>query len=268
MGDASRYDAWHAGDHYEAYMGRWSRQIAPRFLDWLGAPEGLDWLDVGCGTGALSTAILARCNPKSVISIDPSEGFIATARAGASDPRVEFQIGDAQAMAFETASRDVTVSALALYFVPDKQKALAEMKRVARPGGTVGFYVWDFPGGGLELLGAFWNAAAALDPAALELAPDRRFPFCTPDGLTDLMRGAGFTRVDCTPIELPMVFRDFDDYWRPLTLGAGTAPGYCATLDPGARLKLQEKLHDSLPRREDGSISLEARAWALKSVVD
>lgn len=111
MGDASRYDTWQAGDHYEAYMGRWSRQIAPRFLDWLGAPDGLDWLDVGCGTGALSAAILARCNPKSVISIDPSESFIATARAGASDRRVEFQLGDAQALVFETASRDVVVTA-------------------------------------------------------------------------------------------------------------------------------------------------------------
>jgi SAM-dependent methyltransferase len=81
MAEASRHDAWQAGDRYEAYMGRWSRRIAPRFLDWLGVPEGLDWLEVGCGTGALSAAILERCNPKSLISIDPSEGFVAMARA-------------------------------------------------------------------------------------------------------------------------------------------------------------------------------------------
>ena len=157
MAEASRHDAWQAGDRYEAYMGRWSRRIAPRFLDWLGAPQGLDWLEVGCGTGALSAAILERCNPKSLISIDPSEGFVATARATVPDQRAEFRVGDAQALAVETASRDVVASALVLNFVPDKPKALAEMKRVVRSGGTVGFYVWDYPGGGVEFMRAFWT---------------------------------------------------------------------------------------------------------------
>ena len=126
MADASRHDAWQAGDRYDAYMGRWSRQIAPRFLDWLAAADGLDWLDIGCGTGALSAAILARCNPKSLISIDPSEGFVATARAAIQDRSRQFEVGDAQALALETASRDVVVSALVLNFVPDKLKALGE----------------------------------------------------------------------------------------------------------------------------------------------
>ena len=267
MVEASRHDAWQAGDRYEAYMGRWSRRIAPRFLDWLGALDGLDWLEVGCGTGALSAAILARCSPKGLISIDPSEGFVAAARAMVPDRRAEFRVGDAQALALDSASRDIVASALVLNFVPDKHKALAEMKRVVRTGGTVGFYVWDYPGGGIEFMRAFWNAATALDPRALSLTEDRRFPFCTPDGLADLMGGAGLTRVDCTPIEVPTVFRDFEDYWRPFTLGTGPAPGYCASLDPEARQLLKEKLHDSLPRREDGSIPFQARAWAIKAVV-
>lgn len=267
MAEASRHDAWQAGDRYEAYMGRWSRQVAPRFLDWLGAPDDSDWLEIGCGTGALSAAILARCNPKSLVSIDPSEGFVATARAMVRDRRVAFQVGDAQALTMDTASRDVVASALVLNFVPDREKALVEMKRVARTGGTVGFYVWDYPGGGVEFMQAFWNAATTLDPGALDLAEDRRFPFCTPDGLTDLMRGAGLTRVDCAPLEVPTVFHDFEDYWRPFTFGAGPAPGYCAGLDPEARQRLKEKLHDSLPRRADGSIPLKARAWAIKAVV-
>lgn len=267
MVEASRLDAWQAGDRYEAYMGRWSRQIAPRFLDWLGAPDGLDWLEIGCGTGALSAAILARCNPKSLISIDPSEGFVATAHATIADRRVAFQVGDALALTLGAASRDVVASALVLNFLSDREEALVEMKRVTRAGGTIGLYVWDYPGGGVEFMQAFWTAATALDPGAQDLTEDRRFPFCTPDGLSGLMRGAGLTRVDCTPIEVPTVFHDFEDYWRPFTLGAGPAPGYCVSLDIEAQQRLKERLRDSLPRREDGSIPLKARAWAIKAVV-
>jgi SAM-dependent methyltransferase len=267
MADASRHDAWQAGDRYEAYMGRWSRQLAPRFLDWFGAADGLDWLDVGCGTGALSAAILARCDPTSLIAVDQSEGFIAAARTAVPDRRAQFRVGDAQALPMDSASRNVIASALVLNFVADKHRALVEMKRVARPGGIVGFYVWDYPGGGVEFMQAFWNAAAALDAAARDLTEDKRFPLCTPDGLTDLTRGAGLTRVECTPIEIPTLFRDFEDYWRPFTLGAGPAPGYCASLSPEARQRLKEKLHDSLPRGKDGAIPLKARAWAIKAVV-
>jgi SAM-dependent methyltransferase len=267
MTEVSRHDAWRAGDRYEAYMGRWSRQIAPLFLDWLGAGDDLDWLEIGCGTGALSAAILARCNPKSLTAVEPSESFIATARAAIADRRAAFEVGDAQALALETASRDMVVSALMLNFVPDKLNALSEMKRVARAGGTVGLYVWDYPGGGVEFMRAFWVAAAALDPAAVDLAEDRRFPFCTPVGLKELVSDAGMVRVDCRPIDVPTVFTDFEDYWRPFTLGAGPAPGYCSSLDPEARQRLRDKLNGTLPRREDGSIPLKARAWAIKAAV-
>ena len=267
MTKTSRHDAWQAGDSYDLYMGRWSRQIASRFLDWLDAPKGMDWLEVGCGTGALSAAILERCEPKGLISIDPSEGFLTKARANVADDRVEFQVGDAQDLPAETASRDIVVSALVLNFVPDREKALAEMKRVVRPGGIVGFYVWDYPGGGIEFMRAFWSAAVVLDPNAQELTEDRRFPFCTPEGLTDLVKRAGCVSVKWTPIEAPTVFKDFDDYWRPFTLGAGPAPGYFVSLDPHAQDRLKRKLEDSLPRREDGAIPMKARAWAIKATV-
>lgn len=265
MAETSRHDAWQAGDSYDAYMGRWSRRIAPRFLEWLGAPRGLDWLEVGCGTGALSAAVLARCDPNGLVAIDPSEGFIAKARANVPDARVAFRVGDAQALPLENGSRDVVVSALVLNFVPDKVKALAEMKRVARAGGTVGLYVWDYPGGGVEFMRAFWTAATALDPAARDLTEDKRFPFCTPDGLADLAARAGLAPVACAALEAPTVFRDFDDYWRPFTLGAGPAPGYCASLVPEARERLRQRLHDTLPRQQDGSIALKVRAWAIKT---
>jgi SAM-dependent methyltransferase len=267
MTEESRHDAWQAGDSYDAYMGRWSREVAPRFLDWLGAPHGLDWLEVGCGTGALSAAILVKAAPKTLISIDASEGFIARAKANLSNDRVFFQVGDAQALAQETASRDMIVSALVLNFLPDKAKALAEMKRVARAGGTVAFYVWDYPGGGVQFMRAFWDAAAALDSNARDLSEDRRFPYCTPEGLVDLVDRADLAAVQCASIEVPTVFKDFEDYWHPFTLGAGPAPGYCKSLDPAARQRLKEKLHESLPQRADGTIPMTARAWAIKSEV-
>jgi SAM-dependent methyltransferase len=230
MSEASRHDAWQAGDSYEIFMGRWSRRIAPLFLDFIALPAGLDWLEVGCGTGALSAAIVSRCDPKSLVAIDPSEGFLAKARTDVADRRADFRQGDAQAISVESASRDAVVSALTLNFVPDRAKALSEMKRVARPGGAVAFYVWDYPGGGLEFLRAFWTHAAALDPKGAELTEARRFSFCTPDGLTALALEAGLEGVTCEALETPTVFSDFDDYWRPFTLGAGPAPGYVASL--------------------------------------
>jgi SAM-dependent methyltransferase len=266
MAEGSRHDAWRAGESYDAYMGRWSRLIAPAFLDRLGAGEGLDWLDVGCGTGAPTEAILARGQPRSVLGIDPSEGFVARAEERLRDPRAAFRVADARDIPLEPASRDAVVSALVLNFVPEREKALAEMRRVARPGGRVGFYVWDYPGRGLQFVRAFWEAATALDPGAADLGEDRRFPFCEPSALRELATGVGLRSVACEAIETPTVFRDFDDLWRPFTLGAGPAPGYCASLDPAARDRLREALRARLPVRGDGAIALAARAWAVTAI--
>lgn len=267
MAETSRHDAWAAGASYDAYMGRWSRLIAPQFLAWLDRPEGLDWLEVGCGTGALSAAILAQCGPRSLTAVDPSESFLATARAAVPDQRVVFRAGDAQRLALAPGSRDVVVSGLVLNFVPDRAAALAEMARVARAGGTVGFYVWDYPGGGVAFMRAFWDAATALDPGARDLTEGRRFPFCTRDALTGLAAAAGLASVEAAAIETPTLFRDLEDYWRPFTLGAGPAPGYCASLDPEARERLKQAVSARLPRGTDGSIALKARAWAIKGRV-
>jgi SAM-dependent methyltransferase len=266
MPEASRHDAWQAGDSYDRYMGRWSRRIAPRFLDWIAVPQGADWLEVGCGTGALSAAILERCYPKSLVGIDPSEGFLAQARDRVADRRVTFRVGDAQALDMATRSCDAVVSALVLNFVPDRPRALGEMRRVARSGGTVAFYVWDYPGGGVEFMRAFWDAAIALDPKAEDLGEGRRFPFCNPDDLTQLAREAGLASVECIAIEEPSVFRDFDDLWQPFTLGTGPAPGYCMSLEPQARERLRQRLEASLLHAADGSIPLKVRAWAVKGI--
>jgi SAM-dependent methyltransferase len=265
MGEASRHDAWGAGDSYDAYMGRWSRRIAPHFLDWFDAPPALDWLEVGCGTGALTEAILVRGAPSSLVSIDSSEGFVATAEGRTTDGRVTFRVGDGHALGEPDGSRDVVVSGLVLNFLPDRQRALAEMKRVLRPGGMLGFYIWDYPGGGVGFMRAFWTAAAALDPAAAELGEGYRFPFCTPEGLGQLVEDAGLSLSGGAAIEEEALFRDFDDFWVPFTLGAGPAPGYCASLAPPARERLRQRLEADLPREPDGSIRTALRAWAVKA---
>jgi SAM-dependent methyltransferase len=269
MGTTSRHDAWAAGDSYDAYMGRWSRPIAARFLDWLSLPDGRRWLELGCGTGALTAAIIRQCEPTSIIALDPSEGFIAKARVNVSDRRVDFRVGEAGSLVnLPSASRDVAVAALVLNFIPDRLGALREMRRIVRPGGTVGFYVWDYPGGGVGFMRAFWTAAVELDPGAADLTEARRFPFCTREGLDVLAREAGFAAAEITGIEAPSVFEDFEDYWHPFTLGAGPAPGYCVNLAPEARQRLRDKLSASLPRQKDGSIALGTRAWAVKARVD
>lgn len=265
MPEQARHDAWSAGDAYDTYMGRWSRQIAPHFVDWLGADRDLDWVEVGCGTGALSAQILQRAAPASLVAVDPSAGFIAKARAAVPDPRASFGLGDAQSLDLPSKSADVVVSALVLNFIPDRQSALGEMRRVARPGGRVALYVWDYPGGGVEFMRAFWTAATALDPAARDLTEDKRFPFCTPDRLTAALAEAGLTDVMCQPLTAPTVFRDFEDFWHPFTLGAGPAPGYCTSLPPEHRQRLKDSLQATLPRQPDGSIKLKTRAWALAS---
>jgi SAM-dependent methyltransferase len=264
MSLSDRHDAWDAGDAYDRYMGRWSRLIAPRFLDWLGAGAGASWVDVGCGTGALSGAIVERCAPRSLVGIEPSAGFVAVARAQVSDPVVRFEQGDARALPLADGSVDIYVSGLVLNFVPDPKAALAEAMRVVRSGGTVAFYVWDYPGGGMGMMRAFWNAAIALDPRAADLGEDRRFPDCRPDKLAAMAGAAGLVEVSTEAIEATTVFRDFDDYWQPFTLGAGPAPGYCAKLPAEARESLRTRLDADLPRNEAGAIALTARAWAVR----
>ena len=267
MAELSRHDAWQAGDRYEAYMGRWSRQLAPRFLDWLGAPPNLNWLDVGCGTGALSAAILARCNPASLIGVDPSEGFVATARALLPDRRAEFRVGDAQALPLDTASRDMVASGLVLNFVPDKQKALARDEADgARPAG------WSASMSGTIPASASSSCARSGRPPRLSirqrgiLPRTGAFRFARPMGLTELVKAAGLDahRVHgdrgCRPCSVTS-----RTIWHPFTLGAGPAPGYCVSLEPEARQRLKERLEHSLPRQADGSIPLKARAWALKA---
>ncbi|HKC12044.1 MAG TPA: class I SAM-dependent methyltransferase, partial [Vicinamibacteria bacterium] len=148
---------WERADAYEQFVGRWSRQVAPKFLSWLGIPPQRRWLDVGCGTGALCAAILERCSPSSVFGVEPSEFFLARAKEQLA-PRAALHRGSASQIPLEAASVDVTVSGLVLNFVPDAQAALKEMARVTVGGGTIAAYVWDYAGK-MELMRLFWDSA-------------------------------------------------------------------------------------------------------------
>ena len=256
-------DVWAAGDRYEPYVGRWSRLVARAFLDWIAVPERSDWLDVGCGTGALTQTIVDRADPRSVRSVDSSPGFVAYAKAHVSGGRAQFEVGDAQALPVETASIDAAVAGLVLNFVPQPDRAVAEMARTLRHGGLVAAYVWDYAGG-MELMRRFWDAAAALDPAAAALDEGRRFPICAPGPLENLFSGAALGDVEVRPIDIPTEFRDFDDYWSPFLGGQGPAPGYAMALDGTRREALRRELRSRVSVDADGAIRLRARAWAVR----
>lgn len=256
-------DVWSGGNLYEPYVGRWSRRIAKEFLSWIAVPEEKDWLDVGCGTGALTQAIIEHENPKSVIGIDASPGYAAYAKARTESSRARFEVGDAQSLPIDTASLDAAVSGLVLNFVPQPPRALAEMARVVRPGAVVAAYVWDYAGK-MELMRYFWDAAVALDAAARELDEGRRFPICQPTPLAGLFEQAGLSEVEVRSIDVATDFRDFDDYWSPFLGGQGPAPGYAVSLSEEHRTELRERVRSKLPIAKDGSIHIIARAWAAQ----
>lgn len=258
-----RRDVWASGALYEPYVGRWSRLVARELLAWLAIPPGGRWLDVGCGTGALSASILAHAAPCAVVGIDPSAGYVAYAQEQVRDPRARFEVGDARALPYEPGAFDAVASGLVLNFVPEPDRAVAEMARVSRAGGTVAAYVWDYAGR-MELMRHFWDAAVALDPAAFALDEGRRFPLCQPGPLADFFRGAGLGDVEVRAIDVPTVFRDFEDYWSPFLGGQAPAPGYAMALDEESRATLRERIRAGLPFAPNGSIHLIARAWAAR----
>jgi SAM-dependent methyltransferase len=237
--------------------------VAHQFLDWLNVPRGSSWLDVGCGTGELSRAILETRSPSNVVGIDPSEGFIAFAREHVRDHRTEFRVGDAMALPDKSETFGAAVSGLVLNFLPDAGGGVREMARVTVPDGTVGAYVWDYAGK-MEMMRYFWDAAVALDPAAADLDEGRLFKICRPEALDDSFKSSGLSNVATRAIDIHTHFRDFDDYWTPFLGGQAPAPGYCMSLSETQRAALRDRLQESLPVGRDGSISLIARAWAVK----
>lgn len=262
---AAAPDKWHSGDAYERYMGRWSRRLAPRFLQWLAVPTGRHWLDVGCGTGALSAAIVESCAPRSVTGAEPSEGFLATARQRL-PAHVVLHRAVASALPLPDAAVDAAVSSLVLNFVPDAHAALREMARVTAHGGLVAACVWDYSEK-MDLIRYYWDAAAQLGLLAPGQDQGERFAICRPDALAAAFAGAGLQQVELSAIELPMRFADFDDYWQPFLGGQGPAPAHAMSLPEAERHRLREHIRERMPAQGDGTIALAARAWAARAAV-
>jgi SAM-dependent methyltransferase len=265
MAAAARPDVWASGDAYEPYVGRWSRLVARKFIDWLSIPAHRDWLDVGCGTGALTEIILEKANPRRVHGVDPSEGFVNYSSHHVRDARATFQVGDARDLPVDEATFDSVVSGLVINFVPDQIRAITAMRKAARAGGAVAAYVWDYAGE-MQMMRRFWDAAVALNPTARDLDEGSRFPTCHPDPLRKLFQTAGLHEVAVEAIDVPTVFKDFDDYWTPFLGGQAPAPGYCMSLSDDTRTALRERIRQSLPINSNGSINLIARAWAAKGI--
>ena len=244
-------------------MGRWSRQVANLFLDWLALGPGLNWLDVGCGTGALSQTICESRRPLSLVGCDPSPEFVTFARDSLAGRPATFVVTNADDLPSRDGGFDVIVSGLVLNFLPQPLNAVESMGNRLSPGGTLAAYVWDYAEG-MQFLRIFWEEAAAVDPCAADQDEGRRFPLCHPESLANLLRHAGMAAVSTTSLEIDTVFPNFDDFWSPFLAGTGPAPSYVAALDADARSQLALRLKRRLHTSASGSIRLAARAFGVR----
>lgn len=258
-------DRWATGSAYEAFMGRWSRQLARGFLKWLSPEPSSHWLELGCGTGALTSAICELCEPATIAACDPSAPFIEHARNQLTDARVSFLVSGGETLPTRGGGFDFVVSGLVLNFLPDPGAAVASMRERLGPGGTVAAYVWDYAEG-MEFLRIFWNEAVASNPGASAFDEGLRFPLCRDSALVSLFRQAGLEDVEVDSLEISTDFAGFDAYWTPFLRGTGPAPSYLASLDEASRGSLRERLRRRLHAGPDGSIGLRARAWAVRGI--
>jgi SAM-dependent methyltransferase len=262
---AAQKSMFAGADAYERFMGRWSRDLAPALVRFAAARDGQSFLDVGSGTGALADAIAAAAPSGQVVGVDPSGPYVAFAQSRHTGGRVRFEVGDAQQLRFADGSFDRTLSLLVLNFIPDRGRALKEMIRVTRPGGTIAAAVWDY-GEGMEMLRLFWDEAVAADPAAAS-RDERHMPLCRPGELSALWREQGLREVTEEPIAVRTRFASFDDFWSPFLLQQGPAGAYVESLSAGAREQLRERLRKRLlGDTADRPITLTARAWAVRGV--
>jgi SAM-dependent methyltransferase len=251
------------GKGYERMMGRWSRLVGDEFLGWLDAPKGAHWLDVGCGNGAFTEEIVARCAPAAVAAIDPSEGQLAFARTRPATAVVDFRNAGAQELPFPGESFDVAVMALAISFVPDPQHAVIEMARVVRPGGIVATYMWDFAAGGSPLN----PVVEAMKSLGLDPPLPPHPEASRTDVLQSLLEGAGLQSIEARPISITVVFSSFDDFWESNSLPVGPVGKAVDAMSPAAKVELRVRLREQFPIDAEGRISFESRANAIKGRV-
>jgi ubiquinone/menaquinone biosynthesis C-methylase UbiE len=236
------------GAAYERMMGVWSRSVGATFLDWLDLPRGRDWIDVGCGNGAFTALVAERCAPKTITGVDPSDGQLAFARKRDGLSGVDFRQGDAMALPFADGSFDVAVMALVLFFVPEPEKGVAEMRRVVRPGGTIAAYVWDMPGGGFpnEPLRRALRKIG-LPPPTPPSEDVSRMPV-----LRAHWSNTYFESVETRVIEVERRYANFEEYWTVARLSPSVQSAKVPLSDDD-RARLKDLV------REDLSVSDDAR---------
>ena len=253
-----------SAEAYDAYMGRWSKLLAPLFLDFAGFGPEERVLDVGCGTGNLAFALAARADVTAIEGIDYEEEFVAAMRERNSDPRISVQSGDACALPYSAGRFDRALSMLVLPVVSDPDRAVAEMRRVIRPGGIGAAAAWDFYGG-MPRMRIFWDTVAALEPAANERrAKVLCLPMMQPGELKDAFTKAGFVGITETVLTIRMDFANFDDYWSPFAIGRE----FVANLPESSREHVQSRVKAAfLCNRPDGPRSFAGVAWAVRGIV-
>ena len=244
-------------------MGRWSRLLAREFLAWLNPPPGLRWIDLCCGSGVLTEALLDCASPASIAGVDASSQQIEFARRHRAAANVTYKVGNAMSIPFDDASFDFAVCGLGLNFLPDPSRALDEFRRIVRPNGTIAAYVWDYEQGA-RFIREFWDAAIAIDPNTAAADQARRFPICKPDELRTLFTRAGLKECTTHALDIVTRFSSFDDYWQPILAGQGSAPTYLYKLDSQIQTRIRERLRTTLPTDASGAIELPARAWAIR----
>jgi len=249
---------------YERFMGRWSVQLAPRFLDEVGMPEPRRVLDLGSGTGNLTRAVAERWPACTVVGVDPSVPFVEAARerTGSLGGRVRFEVGGADDVPLDDDSVDAALALLVLPFVPDADRAVAQMRRVTRPGGVLAAAVWDY-GRRMQMLRTLWDAAARLDPSVTG-QDEGTTPLGRPGGLIDLWQRGGLEDVDGSRVTVSTGFTDFDDYWEPFLRGQGPAGVYVAGLSDSARAALRDEVAAAVG---PGPFDLSATAWWVRGTV-
>jgi ubiquinone/menaquinone biosynthesis C-methylase UbiE len=257
---------YEVADAYEVEMGRWSRQLAPLFVEFVSVRDGETVLDVGCGTGSLSATLARVTRASKIVGIDPSKSFIEYARTQLSDSRVSFESGDAQSIPYPDAYFDRCMALLVVNFIPDAPKAVNEMRRVTKSGGAVATTMWDGSRAN-ELNQCMWNAAMAIDPTVKRPA-ERRRSYNSAETLSDLMKGAALTNIEVTDLTMPCQFSSFDELWQRYLSGEGPSGVYVVGLTEDRREALRQKLRqDILCDRPDGPFSLQAKAWAVRGRV-
>jgi SAM-dependent methyltransferase len=252
---------------YERFMGRWSSKLAPLLVDFAALGDTGKVLDVGSGTGALAFAIARLKANCEVLGIDPSSEYIGYARSrNPYRQRVTFEVGDAQQLRFSKAEFANSLSLLVFNFIPDRKKALLEVMRVTRPGGTVSAAVWDYPEK-MRMLRVFWDAAAVVDPSA-RAADEAHMPLCRAGQLEELWKAGGLEQVVERPLEITMEFPSFQDFWEPFLLGQGPAGAFVRKLEGERRQALRNEVKQRLGlKSENAPFSLAARAWAVRGIV-